>query len=193
VTSIVTAAAIRLPIPEEIRMSRLVHLAAAVAAAFSAGAAAQGGAPNDAQIAGIVVAANQVDIDAGKVAEQRASNADVRAFGQRMVTDHTAVNRQAVDLANKLKLKPEDSDTAQSLKKGGADNVASLKNLSGTAFDKAYVEHEVAYHEAVIGALDKTLVPNAKNAELKSLLEKARPAFVAHLDHAKQIQAKLGK
>lgn len=174
-------------------MSRLVHLAAAMAAAFAAGAAAQGGAPNDAQIAGIVVAANQVDIDAGKVAEQRASNADVKAFGQRMVTDHTAVNKQAVDLANKLKLKPEDSDTAQGLKKGGADNVANLKNLSGTAFDKAYVDHEVAYHEAVIDALDKTLVPNAKNAELKSLLEKARPAFVAHLDHAKQIQAKLGK
>jgi putative membrane protein len=175
-------------------MSRLVHVAAAaIAAAFAAGAGAQGAAPNDAQIAGIVVAANQVDIDAGKVAEQRGSNADVKAFGQRMVTDHTAVNKQAVDLANKLKLKPEDSDTAQSLKKGGADNVANLRNLNGAAFDKAYVDHEVAYHQAVIDALDKTLVPNAKNAELKSLLEKSRPAFVAHLDHAKQIQAKLAK
>jgi putative membrane protein len=175
-------------------MPRLVHfIAAAAAAAGAAGAVAQGAAPNDAQIAGIVVVANQVDIDAGKLAEQHGSNAEVKAFGQRMVTDHTAVNKQAVELASKLKLKPEDSDTAQSLKKGGADNVANLKNLSGASFDKAYVDHEVAYHQAVIDALDKTLVPNAKNGELKSLLEKSRPAFVAHLDHAKQIQAKLGK
>jgi len=168
-------------------------LATATAVMLSTAVSAQGGAPNDAQIAGIVVAANQVDIDAGKLAEQRASNADVKAFGQRMVTDHTAVNKSAVDLASKLKLKPEDSDTAQSLKKGGADNVANLKNIKGAAFDKAYVDHEVAYHQAVIDALDKTLVPNAKNAELKALLEKSRPAFVARLDHAKELQSKLGK
>jgi len=168
-------------------------LATLSALVLAASAAAQGGAPNDAQIAGIVVAANQVDIDAGKVAEQRGSNAEVKAFGKRMVTDHTAVNKSAVDLATKLKLKPEDSDTAQSLKKGGADNVANLQTLKGAAFDKAYVDHEVAYHQAVIDALDKTLVPNAKNAELKALLEKSRPAFVAHLDHAKELQSKLGK
>jgi len=168
-------------------------LATVSAVVLAAPAYAQGGAPNDAQIAGIVVAANQVDIDAGKLAEQRASSADVKAFGKRMVTDHSAVNKSAVDLATKLKLKPEDSDTAQSLKKGGTENVANLKNLKGAAFDKAYVDHEVAYHQAVIDALDKTLVPNAKNAELKALLEKSRPAFVAHLDHAKELQSKLGK
>jgi len=168
-------------------------LAAASALVLATSAYAQGGAPNDAQIAGIVVAANQVDIDAGRLAEQHASNADVKAFGKRMVTDHTAVNKSAVALANKLKLKPEDSETAQSLKKGGADNVANLKTLKGAAFDKAYVDHEVAYHQAVIDALDKTLVPNAKNAELKALLEKSRPAFVAHLEHAKDLQSKLGK
>jgi putative membrane protein len=174
-------------------MSRLSHaLTVAVAAVALSAAHAEGG-PNDAQIAGIVVAANQVDVDAGQLAARRGSNAEVKAFGQRMVTDHTAVNKSAVDLANKLKLKPEDSDTAQSLKKGGADNVANLQKLSGAAFDKAYVDHEIAYHQAVIDALDKTLVPNAKNAELKGLLEKSRPAFVAHLDHAKELQSKLGK
>jgi putative membrane protein len=152
---------------------------------------AQGTAPNDAQIAGIVVAANQVDIDAGKLAESQASSKDVKAFGQQMVTDHTAVNKQAVDLVTKLKVKPEDSDTAQALKKGGADNVANLKMLKGAAFDKAYVDHEIAYHQQVIDALDKTLIPNAKNAELKGLLEKSRPAFVAHLEHAKKVQGEL--
>ena len=65
--------------------------------------------------------------------------------------------------------------------------------MQGAAFDKAYVDHEVAYHEQVLDAIDKTLVPNAKNEELKALIVKVRPAFVAHLEHAKMIQASLKK
>jgi putative membrane protein len=151
---------------------------------------AQGG-PSDPQIASIVVTANQVDIDAGKLAESRGSKAEVRDFGKRMVTDHTGVNKQAVALVTKLGVKPEDNPTSESLKKGGEENLAHLKTLKGAAFDKAYIDHEVAYHEQVLGAVDKVLIPNAKNEELKALLVKVRPAFVAHLDHAKEIQAKL--
>ena len=162
------------------------------AAAFAAtGAFAQ--APNDAQIAHIVVTANQVDIDAGKLAEKKGSTAEVKAFGKQMVTDHSGVNKQATALAKKLGVKPEDNATSQSLKKGGDENLANLKKLKGKAFDKAYVDHEVAYHQAVLDAIDKTLVPSAQNAELKGLIEKVRPAFVAHLEHAKMIQSKLGK
>jgi putative membrane protein len=101
------------------------------------------------------------------------------------------VNKQATALAKKLKVKPEDNPTSQSLKSGGADNVKKLKGLSGAAFDKAYIDHEVAYHEQVLDAIDKTLVPNAQNAELKALIVKVRPAFVAHLEHAKKLQSSL--
>jgi putative membrane protein len=164
-------------------------------ALFSAafGVSAQTGGPNDAQIAAIVVTANQVDIDAGKLAESKSTNKDVQAFGKMMVTDHTGVNKSATDLVTKLKVKPEDNPTAQSLKKGGDENVKHLKTLSGAAFDKAYVDHEVTYHQQVLDAMDKTLIPNAQNAELKALLVKVRPAFVAHRDHAKMLQSKLGK
>ena len=165
----------------------VIALAFAVA---SASAFAQGG-PTDPQIAHIVVTANQVDIDAGKLAESKGANKDVKAFGKQMVTDHTGVNKQATDLARKLKVTPEDNPTSQALKKGGQENVAKLKGLSGAAFDKAYIEHEVAYHEQVLDAIDKTLIPNAKNAELKDLIVKVRPAFVGHLEHAKMIQAKI--
>ena len=158
-----------------------------------AAAAASAQAPNDAQIAHIVVTANQVDIDAGKLAEKKGSSADVKAFGKQMVTDHTGVNKQASALAAKLKVKPEDNPTSQSLKSGGDKNVAHLKTLSGTAFDKAYVDNEVTYHQAVLDAIDKVLIPSAKNAELKGLIEKVRPAIDAHLQHAKMMQAKLGK
>lgn len=154
-------------------------------------ALAQSAAPNDAQIAAIVVAANTVDIDAGKLAEKQAQNQEVQAFAKLMVTDHTGVNKQATALVKKLNVTPEENATSKKLKADGEATIAKLKNLKGAAFDKAYIDNEVTYHQAVIDVLDKTLIPSAKNAELKDTLVKVRPAFVAHLEHAKQIQAKL--
>lgn len=168
-------------------------IAAAVAATFalsSASALAQS-APDDAQIAGIVVAANTVDIDAGKLAQKKTKNAEVKKFAKQMVTDHSGVNKQAVALVTRLKVTPQDSDLSKTLKQGGTDNLAKLKGLKGKEFDQAYVAHEVEYHQAVIDALDKTLIPSAKNAELKDTLVKVRPAFVAHLEHAKHLESSL--
>jgi putative membrane protein len=156
-----------------------------------AAAAAQAAGPTDPQIAAIVVTANQVDIDAGKLALKESHTKEVKDFAQLMITDHTGVNKSAVELVTKLKVTPEDNPTAQSLKSGGEDNLKNLKTLKGAAFDKAYVDHEVAYHEQVLDAVDKVLIPNATNAELKALLVQVRPAFVAHLEHAKRIQGAL--
>ena len=172
-------------------MKSSIMVFAAALLALPPSAAAQG--VNDAQIASIVVTANQVDIDAGKLAAERATNAEVKAFGKQMVTDHTGVNKSATDLAAKLKVTPQDNPTSQSLKTGGEKNIANLKKLQGAAFDKAYIDNEVTYHQQVLDALDKTLIPSASNAELKALLVKVRPAFVAHLEHAKKIQTSLGK
>ena len=147
--------------------------------------------PNDAQIAAIVVAANTVDIDAGKLAEKKAHDKDVRAFAKRMVADHSGVNKQAVALVQKLHVTPEENDTSKSLTQGGATTRTRLAGLSGKAFDKAYVDNEVTYHETVLDALDKTLIPNASNAELKALLVKVRPVLEEHLEHAKHLQAEL--
>ena len=154
---------------------------------------AQSGAPTDPQIAAIVVTANQVDIDAGKLATSKARSKEVQKFAQQMVTDHSGVNNQATALVTKLHVTPENNPTADSLKADGDANVAKLKALSGDPFDRAYVDHEVIYHQNVIDALDKTLIPNAKNGELKALLVKVRPAFDAHLEHAKHLQATMGK
>jgi putative membrane protein len=148
---------------------------------------------NDAQIASIVVTANPVDIDAGQLAKSRSTNKEVKTFAELMITDHTGVNKSATDLVTKLKVTPQDNPTSQSLKAGGDKNLAHLKTLKGAAFDKAYVDHEVAYHQQVIDALDKTLIPGATNDELKALLIKVRPAFVAHLEHAKHLQSSTGK
>jgi putative membrane protein len=149
--------------------------------------------PTDAQIAMIAVTANSVDIDAAKMAKQKTSNKAVKEFTETMVRDHTAVNTKATALVKKLGVTPEESDTSRSLRSDGDKKMAELKTMTGAQFDKAYIDNEVSYHEAVLGVLDKTLIPNSKNAELKSLLESARPIFVSHLDHAKKLQASLSK
>jgi len=148
---------------------------------------------NDAQIAHIVVTANGVDSAAGELAKTKGTAKAVKDFGTTMATDHAGVNKQAVALATKLNVTPEDNDTSKQLKAGGDQNLATLQGLTGAAFDKAYIDHEVAYHQAVLDAIDKTLVPSSQNAELKALIVAVRPAFVAHLDRAKSIQASLAK
>jgi putative membrane protein len=149
------------------------------------------GGPTDPQIAAIVVAANQADIDAGKLAKTKAKAKDVKQFAETMIRDHEGVNKQAKALVSKLKVKPEANPTSKSLADGGKANIAALKKLKGADFDKAYVEHEVAYHQQVLDAIQKTLLPSAKNPELKALIEKVTPAFEAHLEHAKKLQAEL--
>ena len=170
---------------------KLSGITLAAALVFAGTAHAQG--INDAQIASIVVTANQVDVDAGKIAQTKSNNAEVKKFAAQMVADHEGVNKQAVALVTKLKVTPQDNDTSKALKSGGEQNVAKLKTLSGAAFDKAYIDQEVTYHQAVLDAIDKTLIPGATNADLKALLVKVRPAFLAHLEHAKHVQASLGK
>ena len=146
---------------------------------------------NDAQIAHIAVTANAIDSTAGELAKQKATARAVKDFAQTMVTDHTGVNQQAVALATKLAVAPADNDVSRQLKAGADASIANLQGLTGAAFDKAYIDNEVAYHQAVLDALDKTLIPGSQNAELKTLLETVRPAFVAHLERAKGIQASL--
>jgi putative membrane protein len=157
----------------------------------AAAAPAAASTVTDPQIAAIVVAANNVDIDAGTVAKDKATNPQVKQFAETMIRDHSAVNKAATDLVTRLKVTPQDNPTSQSLKDGGASNVQSLQGQSGAAFDKAYIDHEVAYHQQVLDAIDKTLIPSAQNADLKKLLQDTRPAVAHHLDMARQIQATL--
>ena len=149
--------------------------------------------PNDAQIAQIVLTADTVDVDYGKLAVEKTKNAEVKAFAETMIRDHTAVNDKAAALAKKISLTPEASETSKSLASNGHKELATLKAMHGAEFDRAYIDNEVSYHEAVIGVLDKTLIPNAKNADLKALLESGKPIFESHLEHARQLQKSINK
>jgi putative membrane protein len=166
-----------------------VRMAGAVVALSLATAIAwaQGSKLNDAQIAHIAYTADNIDIQAAQQALKKSKNKDVRAFAQDMVRDHTAVNDKALALVKKLKVKPEDNSTSQSLSKQAADKSAELAKLNGAGFDKAYIDNEVAYHKTVDDALQNTLIPGASNSELKDLLTTGLKIFQGHLQHAEQV------
>jgi len=147
---------------------------------------------SDAQIAAIVTTANGIDVDNGALAVERSSNDQVKQFAKRMMEDHTSVNKAAVALVTRLGVAPEETDTSRGLAASANKTRGTMRGLTGAEFDKAYVDNEVAYHAAVIEVLDTVLIPSAQNAELKSMLVSVRPAFVAHLEHARSIQASLG-
>ena len=168
-----------------------VRFAGAFAALLLASgiASAQSPKPNDPQIAHIAYTADQLDIAAAQLALQKSKNKDVVAFATDMERDHKAVNEQALALVKKLNVTPEDNDTSKALTKQAADKRAELAKLSGTAFDKAYIDNEVAYHKTVNGALQNTLIPSATNPELKDLLTTGLKIFQGHEQRAEHVAA----
>lgn len=147
--------------------------------------------PTDPQIAHIAYTAGTLDIAAGKQALAKTHNKAVRDFAREMVRDHQAVNAKALALVKKLHVTPQDNPTSQSLTTGAETERAKLAKLKGAAFDREYINNEVAYHKTVNGALESTLIPNAKNGELKSLLESGLALFREHQAHAEQIASKV--
>lgn len=145
--------------------------------------------PSDPQIVGIVLAADQIDIDYGKIALAKSKNKKVREFAQRMVTDHSAVQKSVIELAGKLGVQGEDSPTSLGLKNGATEITAKLNSLNGKEFDKFYIDNEVSYHKTVTDAVDAVLIPSAQNGELKAALQGAQPLFLKHLEHARIVQS----
>jgi putative membrane protein len=145
----------------------------------------------DANIAAIVVAANTIDIDNGKLALERSRTETIRQFAQTMITDHSGVNKAAVDLVTKLKVTPVANATSTGLVESANATRTSLRARSGADFDRAYIANEVDYHRAVLSAIDDALIPSAQNSELRALLVSVRPAIAAHLHHAESLKQQL--
>ncbi|MEO8820126.1 MAG: DUF4142 domain-containing protein [Ginsengibacter sp.] len=170
-----------------------VDTTAAMSHDTTAMAAATPAKLTDPEIASVAVTADQIDIDYAKIAKEKSKNKSVLEFASTMEKDHGSVNKQAIALAKKLNVTPKDNPTTQSLLAQATTTKQMLNSKSGADFDKAYVDNEVAYHKAAIDLLDNTLIPDATNPQLKSLLQSASPIFKGHLAHAEKIQAELSK
>lgn len=174
-------------------MSRFSLSVLAACFCFASGAAmAQGaGKPTDPQIAHIAYTAGLLDIKAAELALKKSKNKEVRAFANDMIRDHKAVNGQALALVKKLNVTPEDNPTSQALTQQGNAKLKKLGKLKGKAFDRAYAQNEVAYHQQVNSTVQGTLIPSATNGELKALLGTGLKIFQGHEQHAEELAASL--
>lgn len=148
---------------------------------------------SDAEVAMIAVVANQIDISYAEIAKKKSRNAEVKKFAETMLNDHNSVLGLAGELAKKLGVVPKANAVSQSLIEGADKKKEELNSLRGKKFDQTYIDNEVAYHEAVINAVEGLLIPETENQELKDLLKSAVPIFKTHLAHAKSVQEKVSK
>ncbi len=170
------------------------HLIAALVLVSTAFASAQDKPKlTDPEIASVAVVANKIDIGYAAIAKTKSKNPDVLKFAETMTNDHNAVIAQASALVKKLNVTPKDNAVSKSLNDGAEKTKKILNGKSEADFDKAYIDNEVTYHEAVISTVEGVLIPQTSNAELKSLLTNVVPALKTHLEHAKMVQSMLAK
>ena len=194
----------RIPFPMTLALAAALALSACGdrgaddrAAAAADSAAEEGPRPPRATVAeaeavSILMAANSTDSASGVLGRSRARGADVRAFAERMMADHAAANRGTAALAARLGITPRESPIGRQLRQGGEQTRRNLEELDAGELDLAYLDSEVEYHETVLDAIDRTLLPSVQTPELRALLQdQVRPAVVSHLEHARRLQAQL--
>ncbi|MBL7698248.1 MAG: DUF4142 domain-containing protein [Chitinophagaceae bacterium] len=173
-------------------MNFLLRLTGVVCLFATTGATAQTQL-SDPEVASVAVAANTIDIKYAEIAKKKSKNSEVTNFAETMIKDHNAVLGQASALVKKLNVTPKDNAVSQKLNSDAEKTRNDLNGRSGTDFDKAYINNEVAYHKAVIDAVKNVLIPETENQELKDLLTNILPALDTHLQHAEMLQKKLAK
>jgi len=143
----------------------------------------------DPNIAAMVLALNNTDISYARLVPSRAQRDDVRRFAERMLTDHAGLNSLMTALLEKMDIAAEDNIASLDMRDESATKRDIMRELSGFAFDSAYVTNEVSYHQKFLASLDNEMLPAVKHADLRSLLTTMRPAVAAHLAHAEQLWA----
>lgn len=147
----------------------------------------------DAQIAAIVVAANNIDILYADLALAKSQDAEIREFATMVKKDHESVNEAVGTLLARLGVTPVDNEISFDLRDDADTKRLIMRDLEGFAFDSSYAANEVTYHRGVLASIDDLLIPNAQNAEFKALLLQVRPAVAAHLEHATELASKKTK
>lgn len=125
------------------------------------------------------------EVQMANLAVQKASHADVKAFAQRMLTDHSAANAELAQMATTkgLALPTE-------LAGDHKDALDHISSLSGAEFDKAYMKHMVEDHEKTVAAFDKAST-SATDSDVKAWAGQKLPTLKEHLTLAKETARKV--
>lgn len=185
--SVVAVVACRRPLSG----TRPATVPAPAASSSSAPVMAAGAKVTPANVVAVVLAANNTDISYARLVPPRASNPEVKAFAQRMLTDHTLLNARIMDLSSRDGIMAEDNATSLDYRDHSARRRDILRELTGAKFDSTYIANEILYHRDLLEAISSVLIPATKSGELRDFVTSLRPAISAHLAHAEQIRASL--
>jgi putative membrane protein len=149
--------------------------------------------PSDGNIAAMFLAANNTDISYAQVAlaPGRTTTPAVLGFANRMLSDHSGLNKAALELFSSTGIVPTDNIISLDFRDESAAKRDTLRERNGSVFDSTYMTFEVRYHTRLLTVIDSVLVPAARHPELKNMLTGVRPAVAAHLEHAQRVQAGL--
>ena len=145
---------------------------------------------SEAEMAKILLVANDAEIDAAKLAKKKTDNPAIKTFSEHMISAHKENNKNAKDVAKDANIKPVKNEMAKSLEDDADMKLAELKKLKGPSFDSAYLNQQIAMHETLLKTIDEKFIPAAKSPEWKSFLEKTRVHVSSHIDEAKLILSK---
>lgn len=157
-----------------------------------AGAVSELSGPTEAEIIHVLATVNNSEIEAAQLAKTKSQDKNVISLANHIITDHGAMNRQLMDLSQRLNIQPDGNEISKSIRAGSAATMASLRNASGNEFNEGFMQQQVSMHQSTLRTIDDRLLPNAQNPELKTLLQRARASIVSHLDHAQTLQRQTG-
>jgi putative membrane protein len=146
---------------------------------------------NDSQILNTVIAANVEEVTLGRLALKKATQPKVRTFAKTMVEDHSSSLRKAQQIAKKLRISPQTSDSSEDKNDETRKKSENLSAKPGADFDRDYVEQMEESHRKLLEKLDRDLIAQTQSADLKSFLQATRATVEAHLNHAKELRTKL--
>jgi putative membrane protein len=147
----------------------------------------------DQEIFKVIDLANTGEVDQAKLAQTKAKNTKVKNFAAKMISHHGKAKEKGSKLSTKLGVAPAESTASTQLKSDAEAMMLTLKSAPAGDFDETYINGQVQEHQKVLAALDEKLIPNAKDAELKALLQEMRATVESHLKEAAQIEAELGQ
>jgi putative membrane protein len=167
-------------------------LAALSLAAVACSGKAVAGQLNDGQILGIYIQVNGFDIETALLGSAQGTSNDVRDLAHHVAADHSGVRQAAYTLAEKCRVTPTLPPERNAAAVDHIKALAKLQGLTAADFDKAYVQHEVAFHRAAIEAVKIALLPSTHCAELRAHFTQVLPAFEHHLQQTEALAAKVG-
>ena len=146
---------------------------------------------SDAQISGVLNAANQEEISLARLALEKASDPEVKQFAQKILGDHSALDQRSQELWTRLSVQAMASDLQQQIQSDADAAQKRFQTLEGVEFDRAYLEQEVNFHQQLLTHIDQQLMPGAQNEDVKSLLTSARSSVSMHLTEAKALRDRM--